>query len=174
MTLDQLTAPELDSAAWDLRNAALVVEHCGHAKTTLLNSQTGGVCAAGAIDLATKAKLGYAEHPYKLFLYLYHPIDAEVYRAENAYAAFAASLPAGLCDRCDYGAPCDCCPTRRPPHEDCLMRAENAWERVTHYNDVHCPGGTTLAGMLRLSADRAQLVASERRSILADRLLEPV
>lgn len=171
-SLDSLTATQLDTAAWDLRNAALVVDHAGHAVTTLVNQLTGGVCAAGAIDLATKAKLGYVGKPYKIFTYVHRQKDSEMYRAENAYNALAEALPTALCDRCNYSGPCECCQGRKAG-EDCI-RGETAWDKVTHYNDNHCTGGPLLAGLLRLSADRAQIAARERRTMLAGRLLETV
>lgn len=42
-----------NTPATDLRNAALVVEHCGWTQGTVLRRNSGEVCAVGAIELAT-------------------------------------------------------------------------------------------------------------------------
>lgn len=168
--LDQLTAQQLDEAAWDLRNAALVVEHAGHTQGRNVLASTGEVCAAASIDLATHSKL-VTMMPgswHQVGVDAGRDIDSLVYRSENAYTVFAEHLPTSLCDKC---TPCDNCTDEAwcpRVHHD------GKWERVVHYNDAHCHGGAILAGLLRLSADRAQIAARERRTLLAGRLLETV
>lgn len=168
-SLDRLTATQLDDTAWDLRNAALVVEHAGHTQGCNVLTTTGEVCAAASIELATHSKLVtiMPGHWNQVGITAGRGLDSLVYRSENAYAVFTEFLPTSLCDKCTPCADNSCndawCPR---------VHHDGAWERVVHYNDAHCTGGQLLAGLLRLAADRAQIAARDRRTMLAGRLLE--
>lgn len=166
--LDQFTIPQLETAAADLRNAALVVEHTGHTKGLLVDHNEGGVCAAGAIDLATFRRLGYIDTPLNRYLVIDSFSDAEHYRAEIAYGVLADFLPTELCEHCNYTLVCDC-PIHDAPH--LLHEGVTPWEQVTHYNDNHCTGGQLLANMLRIAADRAELAVFDRRRMLTGAVL---
>lgn len=163
--LDHLTIHQLETAAADLRNAALVVEHSGHTKGRLVHHDQGTVCAAGAIDLATFRRLSYVDLLRRYFV-MDSFDDREHYRAEIAYEVFADFLPTELCDHCDYSKMCDHNGEPHLFHED-----TTAWEKVVHYNDAHCTGGTLLANMLGLAADRAELAIYDRRRLLTGAVL---
>lgn len=167
--LDHLTMPQLETGASDLRNAALVVEHAGHTKGGLVDYDLGTVCAVGAIDLATFRRLAHIDSPINRWLVIESFDDAERYRAEIAYTILADFLPTELCDACDYTKTCDCPNHGGVPH--LLHEGLTAWEKVVHYNDAHCTGGTLLANMLRLAADRAELAIYDRRRMLTGAVL---
>lgn len=165
MTLDRLTTFQLDTAAHDLRNAALVVKHAGHFKNAAMDPSTGRVCAAGAIDLATYRRMGYLGH---VKVYAFIEDYGDNHRAENAYEVLADFLPEALCDKCDLELKC-----KKHPGEDCKS-AITPWEKVTHYNDTHCIGGDLLINMMNCAADRAVTLAAERRTMLTGRLRDAV
>lgn len=159
-----LTMPQLEQGAADLRNAALVVEHTGHAKAGLVDQETGGVCAAGAIDLATFRRLGYLGDPIRRYAIFDNFSDRDHFRAEVAYTILADFLPSELCDACDWTKICECALGDGRPH--LMHEGVTPWEKVVHYNDRHCTGGTLLANMLRLAAERAELAIYDRRRML--------
>lgn len=47
----------MNTVATDLRNAALVIEHAGWTQGSDVDWETGGVCAVGSLNLATRFKL---------------------------------------------------------------------------------------------------------------------
>lgn len=162
-----LTAPQLDAAAADLRNAALVVEHAGHTRGTLL-SLSAEVCALGAIELSTYRKMRRNQDTgYWAYEMTHTWTDAESYRFHNAVRVFAEYVPGGLCTFCSVTSQCltaGCHCDEREPHDV-----------VTHWNDNHCESGDTVTGLLRLAADRATAAAADRRHLLTgDRIQVPV
>jgi hypothetical protein len=163
-TWDKLTAEQLDGAAHDLRNAALVIKHSGHFKGALCDENTGQVCIVGAIDLATYRRMvnpnatgGYYALPQA------EHIESGTYRAENAIIVMASFIPTTLCDDCDddkYNAKCKC------DLPLCTGEPREPWEMVTHYNDNHCIGGSHAYNMLLLAGESARLLAEQKRKVL--------
>lgn len=160
-TIAKLTVAQLRAASADLRNAALVVKHSGHFKGALVDRETGGCCMSGAIDLATYRELyKYASDQWNTapqFMY----IDQGCYRAENAVLVLAEFIPDKLCHECDDDYRCECnghlCD--KPPREP--------WEKVVHYNDNHCAGGTMAVNVLRLAADAADHWSNQKEMAVA-------
>lgn len=167
--IDRLTSGQLERAAADLRNARLVVRHAGHFVGALVGRDDGGVCALGAIELATYKKLAYIGRPVMTYISLLtepETSDAGLYRCKNAVVAFADFIPSALCPLCDdetldkHAAEC--------PSRTCTSR--DPYDKITHYNDQHCVSGELLENMLGIAADRAMDAAQQRRSLLANRL----
>lgn len=155
-TIDKLTTHQLEAAAADLRNAALVVKHAGYFKNAMVNRNSGEVCALGAIELATYKRLAFIDAPISAWVSLVVGDDASRYRFENAVIVFADFVPDELC--------ADCYPRDHWDHE----------HRVVHYNDAHCMSGDLLVNILNIAADRALERSADRRSLLAGRLLASV
>lgn len=155
--IDKLTAPQLEMAAADLRNARLVVKHAGHFQYALVDRASGAVCALSAIQLATcYRRLAYFARTYISLVTdgTLDELDARAYRLQNAVLAFADMIPDELCERCPSFTERD--------------------SRVVHYNDSHCVSGDLLQNMLGLAADKAMDRAAEKRSLVGGRLLASV
>jgi hypothetical protein len=172
MRTEDLTAGQLIMAAWDLRNAALVVKHATHFKGALVDGDRGGVCIVGAIELATyKELLHYPGDRDNVPVWSsqaqYNSIEDGSFRAECAITVLAGFVPTGLCEHCDDEKPghhCDCFP-------HCVAEPREAWEIATHYNDNHCHGGTMAVNVLRLAADHAEelgMLKKHRVKVLSD------
>lgn len=160
VTTTRLTVEQLEEAAADLRNAALVVSHAGHAKHSLVDFITGGVCAAGAVEVATFKKLVSDFTDVTSTCYIAVDVgpwqDAPRYRAEACYAVLGQFLPDDLCDDCAPGT------------------FVESWEVVTHYNDMHCTGGKMLVNVLVMAAEHAEKLAVLKRALNAELLADTV
>lgn len=166
-SIDTLTAPQLEMASADLRNAGLVVRHAGRMTSVLVNRRDGKVCAVGAVELATYKRLSYLDGVRE---YITVPLsvagwrDGGAYRCDNATLVLADCLPSGLCRLCDdylinrHAADCKVCLPR------------TAYDKITHYNDHHCPSDELMVNLMGLGADKAMDLAADRRSLLAGRL----
>lgn len=139
----------LETAAADLRNAALVIEHLGHTRHIAIGPTEPRVCAVGALQLATDGKLTRTPEGVWYGSVL---TGAGGGRLERAVEALADTLPSGLCPDC-------------PPDPD------HPTDRVTHFNDDHCPGGDTMATLLRIAAYRTEGIASDARKLLTGPVL---
>lgn len=164
--MNSLTVGQLETAAADLRNAALVVTHAGYARGRLLELETGHVCALGAIEFATCKKMIHDRFGFDAESF---GVDSMLYRCDNAVAVFADFVPSALCYACNdeeiekHAADCTA-------GQLCLQPRES-YDKVTHYNDAHCVSPDLLINLLGLAADRALDVVHERRTILTgDRL----
>lgn len=166
--IDALTCAQLEGAAADLRNAALVIKHAGHFRGALTCRDTGAVCAVGAIDLATYKRL---VQPIKgvwgTFIHDEYA-DSGAYRASHAVVALADFVPDDLCASCRGDFECHC-------GEDCGRRGLEPFEKVTHWNDNHAVTPDLAIGIINCAADRAAAKAHEKRAMLTgDRVLAAV
>lgn len=158
----KLTVEQLATAHDDLMNAALVAEHAGWVQGTLVDLDSGAVCSLGAIEVSTFKKLRTMTVAGDTEWYTAGHEEAGKYRSENAAAVLAQVLPDELCESCTQ---CVC--------GDGWEHHSESWERVVHYNDEHCPGGTAAAEMLRTGARNALREADVRRKLF-DELRVPV
>lgn len=169
-----LTVDQLETAAADLRNSSMIIEHLGRCTGTLFNDQAN-VCQVGAIELATTRQL---QRPRNHWAMLPVSDDVEVmdplrYRAQNAINVLSAVIPGDLCQRCcdsqiaehlSHGRTCKVC--------EGFWEPRDPWDRVTHYNDCHVLDDEILHRLIELAADRALLAAAEKRSLVSgERLL---
>lgn len=163
LSVGRLTADQLTTASHDLTNAGMVLRHAGHFKGALCDRNTGSVCAVGAIELATYKRI----YTSPMFSYLTitqdnYWLSAAHNRAEAAIVVLAQVVPTGLCKECDDDKKfCECGYT-------CTGAPREAWEKVTHYNDAHCPGGTGAMEVMRMAAEHAANLAEEARIRNAD------
>lgn len=146
----------LETAAADLRNAALVIDHLGHTKYIAIHGDTVQVCAYGALQLATDSKLGRSAEGRWFARSLCHWDHTYYGRLERALEALADSLPRNLCAECSA---------------DAYLGVDRPGAAVTHFNDKHCPGGDTMATILRIAAMRAEAIASDARKLLTGSVL---
>lgn len=173
--LDDLTPAQLEQGAADLRNAAYVVDTVGYTTRFLVNAMTGAVCATGAIDLATGGRWLTKRTRVRpihggsdgYFALIPRDLDGDQDRPRRAYALLADFLPTKLCDGCDYDKPCDC----QFPAVQHVRHFTSAWERVVHYNDLHCTSGELLSNMLVIAAERAEILAADARKLLTGKAL---
>lgn len=170
-TYGGLTVAQLAQAAKDLRNAALVVQHAGYYKGSLVDVNTGMVCVVGAIELATYKRLEHRKFPGPHGDAYYGTpqrqyIDGGAYRAEAAIIALADFVPTGLCFDCTEHEPCRC------HSAPCEAQPREPWEIVTHYNDQHCRSGTMAYNVLNLAADETEVRANIKRASVANALAD--
>lgn len=148
MSLDTIAREDLETAIADLRNAALVVEHAGHHRGSLMAAKTGALCALAAVEVATYRPLEYLSH---VGVFVLNTNRRTTFRTHNALRVLADFLPPELCDKC------------------LELYAEEPGDfatQVAHYNDFHCPSGTVLVNMMHLAADEALNNLVDRRKIL--------
>lgn len=150
MSLSTIAREDLEVAVADLRNAALVVEHTGHHRGSMVHAKTGAVCASAAIEAATWRSLGYLKG---LGLYVLADEQRQTpFRSKNAHKLLSDFLPTDLCEKCTV--------------PDSLGGMDAALWQVVHYNDNHCVGGELLVNMMRLAADRGAIAIEDRRKVL--------
>lgn len=142
--MNKLTTKQLRQAGRDLLDAAGQISETGMHRGALIEKTTGSLCILGAVEAVTYKRVGRVHQDHVLLTSDQDDLDHRIYRAINACVVLSETV-AHLCE-------CD--------------RSSGPMDTVTHYNDVHCPGGVVAYNMLRIAAARAMVLADRKHEYI--------